>query len=125
MKSISLQLRRQTVVILLVAVGAGGGGLWWFKYRPGSQVTSQMPDYDASLAEKDYAAGQKRILVYGLNTTRPPLPTPLTDLGVSYFEVAGCAPPMNCMAGITAYNHRMRDLLQRDSGLDLSSLPVR
>ena len=111
--------------MLLVLVAIGTWAAWRVIQTQRIQATYHFPTYDSTLADQDYGAGQKRILVLGLNTARPELPTALVERGVTYFDVAGCVPLHNSLSGIAAYNERMRELLQRETGLDLSQLSFR
>ncbi len=112
---------RWSAVLLGLAVAVGVWGAWRYTHPKPDTANVQLPNYDGPMAERDYAGGMKRFLVYGLNTARPALPAQLTEAGVSYFEVAGCVPPIDSIAGIRAYNDQMRILLQRDTGLDLTT----
>ena len=99
--------------------------MWNHVHPKALPATYEPPVYDESAAERDYAAGRKRFLVWGLNTSRDPLPNALLERGVTYADVAGCVPPLGVINGIAAYNRRMRDLLQQDTSLDLSAVIIR
>lgn len=105
--------------LIILAAAFAAWALWIHKRSHLLPLTYQSPVYDESAAEQDYAAGRKRFLVYGLNTSRSPLPTALLERGVTYTDVGGCVPPINAIEGIAAYNRRMKDLLQQDTSLDL------
>jgi hypothetical protein len=110
------------LIILVTALAAWA--LWIHTTSQPHPVAYKPPVYDASVAERDYAAGHKRFLVYGLNTSRAPLPNALLERGVTYLDVAGCVPPVDMIEGIVAYNRRMRNLLQQDTSLDLSAVLI-
>ena len=113
------------LICLAVSVAVVGGWTVWSHVHPKHRPATYAPQvYDESAAERDYAAGRKRFLVWGLNTSRAPLPNALLERGVTYAAVAGCVPPIGVSNGIAAYNRRMRDLLQQDTSPDLSAVII-